>query len=655
MKKQVLFGLLAAGLFTACSNDDSQVEINKENGYELVEGQPAYISMGISLPGEPATRANDEFDDGDVSEYEVKSGKLVLFKGTSESNAVLFNAYDIPMSIFSNTANDGSVQITQSSSTYVQEISSPSLTSGQKLFAYVILNATGNATGIDYTAGTTWTAFSQKAFKAIGIADETKGQGAINSYGLVMTSVPLSTVAGGTADASTGSIETLAPIDPKCIYTSEAAAKNSTNSTCIYVERAAVKVEVSLTSGTKDLEGGTATLEGWALGNVNSSATGYYNTRQVDKSWGALFNEENPTSTTKYRFVCANALIPQVPNTTSHAERYRTYFAQDINYDGYTGLINGKVTTYGNADGGVTYTYENTFDEDNQLFGNTTFVGLQMKLNGGADFYTIGGDMKTMYASEADLKTKLVANLASQTATNAQITSLNTAIGTKITTALADATSELRTTAGCAATDVITYTLTPVVDLGTMTPATKTYDAYTAKLTLSDVKVNGSAAAAAVVTALETLAATELATALTFTREKEVTLYEDGVTYYAVRIAHFGDYETPWSAPSSAYNNYDKIYPTGGTSLHVSPETPVNYGASRKAAWLGRWGVVRNNWYKLSIGKINAVGSAVPVDYSGTATNTPGGTPDDNPEIFYISAHIHIVPWVKRTQPVDLK
>ena len=138
---------------------------------------------------------------------------------------------------------------------------------------------------------------------------------------------------------------------------------------------------------------------------------------------------------------------------------------------------------------------------------------------------------------------------------------------------------------------------------------------------------------------------------LTFTPEK-VTQYTDGVTYYAVRIAHFGDYETPWSAPTSAYNDYAKIYPTTGVSTHTSP---ITYGASRAAAWLGRWGVVRNNWYKLSIDKINAVGSPVPVDFGGTGTGEPGTIPDDNPEKFYISAHVHIVPWVLREQAVDLK
>jgi hypothetical protein len=115
-----------------------------------------------------------------------------------------------------------------------------------------------------------------------------------------------------------------------------------------------------------------------------------------------------------------------------------------------------------------------------------------------------------------------------------------------------------------------------------------------------------------------------------------------------MRIAHFGDVETPWSAPESAYNNYSAIYPISGTSSHATGA--VNYSNDgRASAWLGRWGIVRNNWYKLTIDEIKGLGSPVPEDYSGII----GGTPDDNPETkYYIAAHVHILPWAVRTQSV---
>ena len=318
-------------------------------------------------------------------------------------------------------------------------------------------------------------------------------------------------------------------------------------------------------------------------------------------------------------------------------------------------LKNTKTTAYPYAKNGVAYTYENTFDENSQLYGNTTFVGLKVKLNGGADFYTIGADNETMY-SESDAKTSL-GNSALADATT-EIATIKSTIETKIAAALGEATSELRTTAGCAETDNISFKLAAVVNWGTLNTTTNEYDAYTVSLKLSDVTVTGTGTPSAVETAIgnleyatSTTVSDKLANALTISR-KTVKFYDDGVTYYAVRIAHFGDVETPWSAPSSAYNDYGKIYPTDGQSTHP---TAINYGTSRANAWLGRWGIVRNNWYDIEVNAISAVGSAVPVDFSGTATGTPGGTPDDNPEVFYISAHIHILPWVKRVQNQVLK
>ncbi|MBQ0103819.1 MAG: Mfa1 fimbrilin C-terminal domain-containing protein [Prevotellaceae bacterium] len=663
MKKQILFGLLAAGMLAACSSDDSLSE-NQANEYDMVAGQPAYLSLGIAMPNDPQTRANDDFDDGAEDEYKVHSGMLYLFKGSSEADAVIFGAYEIPTSI--TFGLDGSDQITSTSSQYVQEISSPDLASGQKLFAYVMLNNKGNVTGLTYTLGTTtWADFSKEALTAIGLASaaaEEAGQGAMSTTnGLVMTNAPLSTEAGGTA-ASTGDIKTLAEIDKSSIYKSKKEAEDATNQTCIYVERAAVKVQVNFTSTVKSPNATAATLEGWELGNVNyggTSGTGYYNVRQVETAWSAYNNQfSSVPSTTKYRFVCANALT----SATGHAVRFRTYFGKDVNYTSAAlatkALKNTKTTAYPYAKNGVAYTYENTFDENSQLYGNTTFVGLKVKLNGGADFYTIGADNETMY-SESDAKTS-IGNSALADATT-EISTIKSTIESKIAAALSNPSSELCATAGCASSDNISFKLAAVVNWGTLNTTTNEYDAYTVSLKLSDVTVTGTGTPALVETAIgnleyatSTKVSDKLATALTITR-KTVKFYDDGVTYYAVRIAHFGDVETPWSAPSSAYDNYDLIYPTSGTSSHKAVADQVKYGDSRANAWLGRWGIVRNNWYDIEVNSISAVGSAVPVDFSGTATGTPGGTPDDNPEVFYISAHIHILPWVKRVQNQVLK
>lgn len=662
MKKQFFFSMLAgAAMLASCSSENVVAPENGAgNEYGLVEGQPAFIALGIAMPDAPSTRANDDFDDGAADEYAVKSGKLVLFKGIEEATAELFGAYNIPTTAWDKeTSND---QITSTSKNFVQEIESPHLTGSQKLYAYVILNA-DNDTKINYSASQTFTVFSQQVLKAIGIANEAAGQGALGTNGLVMTSTPIADAQGGASDPGAANITSLTPIEPSAVYeTYEAANAGSATAACIYVERAAVKVQVDWSTTITDPAGGTAKVQfdGWTLGNVNNGGTsgsGYYNTRQVEAAWNSLYNEKNAVVGTKYRFICGTPFF-----ASDHKMGYRTYFGKDVNYDdNATNLVGAKVASTAHTLGkdAITYTYENTFDEDHQTYHNTTYVSIKTTLNDGHTFYNIEGQHNTPL-DETSLKNQLAVNIDNEK--SAAIATFKDELQTAITTDLANTTGKLQT-AGVASDATITFKLKHNISLGTR--AADGSVPYTDKLSVYDIVINGNPASPAEETAFKgiTFDATtigdylndkELGEYVSYTANT-VHSYLNGVTYYTVRIGHFWDNETPWSAPTAAYNIYNQIYPTSGTSTHVSPETPVNYGASRKAAWLGRWGIVRNNWYSLNISDIEGIGDAEPLDYSGTASGTPGGTPDDNPKPkYYIKAHIHILPWVKRTQNVVL-
>lgn len=660
MKKLILFGLLAAGMLAACSSDDS---LSENTQYNLVEGQPAFINIGIAMPSSPATRANDEFDDGDATEYAVKSGMLILFKGANEADAVAFGTYAIdPTDAFS--LETGSTQITSTSKKYVQEIKAPNLGTGENLYAYVILNNENNVSPAITVGSTKFSDFSKTVFKAIGIAAEADGYGAINSDGLVMTNVPLATNGGGVAAPATGTeIYTLAKIDPSAIYDTQAAAIAGTATACIYVERAAVKVQATMADTFTDPTDNTKKVKllGWALGNTNSSATGYYNTRQFETAWMPYVNNQvlAANANIKYRFVSKDALF----GSSDHAVGYRTYFGKDVNYTfasgttGSNGLINGAVAdadhTY--ATGDVVYTYENTFDENSQLFGNTTYVSFKTELNGGADFYTIES-ARNSALNETNLKTTLGKNIG-----NAKVTEINT-LKTAISAAIAadlSGTSTIITADGTVTpTSSVEFTLGHKVTLGTY-DATTGHVAYTDELEFTSLTIDGAAASPAATTAINALIidgdpiSDKLADIFSGYAPDVVNKYVGGVTYYAVRIAHFGDTETPWNAANDSHDVYDKIYPSNGQALGV---TPSDYGTNRTNAWLGRWGIVRNNWYTINVTGVTGIGDAVPVDYSGVATGTPGNTPDDNPEPkYYVAAHIHILPWVLRTQGAELK
>ena len=102
-----------------------------------------------------------------------------------------------------------------------------------------------------------------------------------------------------------------------------------------------------------------------------------------------------------------------------------------------------------------------------------------------------------------------------------------------------------------------------------------------------------------------------------------VKYYKDAQVFYHVsRIEHFGDDYTPWTEATDG--------------------DPYNYTEEKH---LGRYGVVRNNWYELHITKITSPGEPEIPD-------TPD-TPDDE-ETGYVKAEIRILAWAKRTQDVEL-
>ena len=117
--------------------------------------------------------------------------------------------------------------------------------------------------------------------------------------------------------------------------------------------------------------------------------------------------------------------------------------------------------------------------------------------------------------------------------------------------------------------------------------------------------------------------------------------YAGGVAYYNVLIKHFGDDETPWTRANHSENNVVGVYERlNGTDISTKSEQ----------LYLGRYGVVRNNWYKIEIKSIRQIGSPTTIN---PGTGTGGDNPDDNVDN-YLSVKIHITPWAVRKQNVEL-
>ena len=268
------------------------------------------------------------------------------------------------------------------------------------------------------------------------------------------------------------------------------------------------------------------------------------------------------------------------------------------------------------------YTTENTFDVEHQTWKNTTMVTVKATRTGG-DFYTIA-DGQDLYEDAGNVKTKISTTIFKDATVLPKINDLVSkvaAVETGKTVAVELSTSF---TTPSASKVGVAITVTPVIKVNTVVTDITTYGSSTDEV--------------AAKTALTTLQTT-----IDGVKGKYLpNYYKDGVIYYNARIQHFGEIETPWSAGGSYISgdgsNITEIYGAGSTDEQK---------LTRNKRFLGRYGVVRDNWYKLEIESINKIGSAEPINVSVTNPNTP----DDQIEN-YLSVHVHIVPWVVRTQSV---
>ena len=116
----------------------------------------------------------------------------------------------------------------------------------------------------------------------------------------------------------------------------------------------------------------------------------------------------------------------------------------------------------------------------------------------------------------------------------------------------------------------------------------------------------------------------------------QVVKYDGGVAYYEIRFKHFGDDYCKWTAPEQTTNTTTEAYGSDDTA---------------KKNYLGRWGMVRNNWYEINVNTINQLGKPV----FGQMDITNDDTPDDNNDVEkWISFKINILSWAKRVQNEDL-
>lgn len=622
MKKFSFLALAAAGmLFAACSSDKDVAENVAING-----NGDGYVGISISIPSsQTSTRANDDLVNGKQDEFTVKNGYLYLFKGGSEAGATFLRRYPITQNFDNDKQGEKDTPEAQTgvtlpsgtaiTSTAVAVCKIDKLDLGaDNLYAFVVINAQGDLAA-EPAVGTPFSKFSVKELDA----DDNGGtlEGIIGDNGLLMTNSPISNKKGGDAAPSGEELTTLVLLDKTAIKNTAAEAE-AAPAGCIYVERAAAKVTVTdAISGTKQIEMGTGkylayTIDGWQVINTEPK---FYNARQILSDWDGLQSQYWTGHNNSFRFISMYKFDPQIPDGGTHFEGYRTYFAKDLQYNAdatldYT-VAGGKVigTTTDRAWLTTTdraFVPENTFDVDRQQRKNTTQVTLRLKFNDGTDFYTISNDVN--YYLAATINNSLAAKVEVLYNVDKFKNDLVAALAAAGKTATVGITATVNTsdTGKDNLGYVVAYTITGA-----------TFDDITDETTKSALETAWTAAKA------------EAEAAFT------VALYKGGLSYYNIRIQHFGEKETPWAAARATQpgETIEQIYGPVGT---------------RTADYLGRYGVVRDNWYNLSIDGVAKLGSAEPKPVNGDPT------PDDEiEEEHYISAHVHILPWVLRTQHVN--
>ena len=593
-KTKYLVWMLAAGLMAGCSDD---LETGGGTGGAL-DGETGYVKVAINLPTSTGftTRAdegleNDNFDDGTANEYQVNDVYLLIFQGKNEGSAVFRSAYDMNLSW--NEANTPEDDNVTSRKEYIQEITKPA--SDDPIYALAIVNPTDmidiSVSGALSISGSPVTTFLQTLNKISNTsASAFIGGSAKNSF--MMTNSPIAAKPGN--DVPNQNVTTLVPVT---IYESkEAADMDNTKPDEIYVERVVAKVSVATTNFTEPAEEG-------GRYSIAVDEDGSFYDGDVVYMDGWYLNVTNK-STKLVRDVSgwdewATYANPDNASSTNNRffgtekDPYRVYWAVDGNYDNISSdeeQINSEFNCHKDADptylnlGDVDYCLENTFNTMHMKQEETTGIVFKMSYS-----FDPTKPNETFYMIEREDATYGLSEDYVEESNN-----IEKQINARLSKAGKLYTIKVNTSANGGNYD----TAEEIKELLSKVDGEGTTDLTDDEITEILSLVNGG-----------------------------IKVYKDGTTYYyAARIKHFGDYYTPLPAGQSDVD--------GDVS---------NYDEEKH---LGRYGVVRNNWYEIVIGSIS--GPGLP-----ERPTTPPPTPDDD-ENAWVNVAINVLSWAKRVQNVDL-
>ena len=585
MRIKHFFGLAVIAAMTAsCSSNNDLV--NGGNGEN--ETGASYASITINLPTTSGTRAgseNDQFEEGTASEYAVNDATLVIFKkGAASSENDFTYVETAKLGNLDPWKNDNTTGITTESTTITAKLDQATVGETGDYYALVILNnETSTGTKVTLPSGsTTYGTWNAAITDATNLLDNTKG--------FYMANAPQFTAAG---------VEPSTLVHIKGIYRTKEEAQSKPGTT-VHVERGLAKVTVGSNSTSNYFATDGASATGTKYSNDNVKITNWALDVTNNSSFPVHVTSGLNDNTTGYPDIWKNE--PAAAAGTAATSRFvsqlnttgafkRVYWGIDPNYSmDLSDLTKCKTQfTFADPDGkGVTWNDGSGSDKPLYCMENT------FDINNMTQGQTTRVLLKATYTpkaleTETDKTFFMIGNSSdfwTETTLKEQITN--------------KAKEVLNTTTGVTVTlkDDLLKGGTHV--LGTTTVEIK--EGTEDKTSVVAEQINKKLG-------------------LDMSKGIGIKTYKEGVSYYIARIKHFGDDLTPWKVGDATYDGDNK-------------------------KWLGRYGVLRNNWYDLTINSISGPG------YPDVPEVNP--TDPDDEDTKYINVSVKILDWAKRSQSVDL-
>lgn len=587
MRIKHFFGLAVLAAMTASCSSNNEL-VNGGNGSGENESGASYASITINLPTTSGTRAaNDKFDGGTASEYTVNDATLLIFKkaGTSENEFEYVETASLGnLEPWKKDNTDDNGITTEA--TITAKLEKATVGENGDYYALVILNKetkTGDDKVTLPSSPTTYGAWNA-ATNATNLLDNTKG--------FYMANAP---------EFKAADQEPTTLVQIKGIYRTKEEA-HSKPGTTVHVERGLAKVTVGKGTGKDYFEGAKASgskysnddvkITNWALDVTNKSSFPVHVT-------AGLKDGVTSAGIPAYANIWKNAAA--TPGTKPATSRFVSQLSA-------TGAFKRVYW-------GIDPNYSKSLTDKDACGQEFTLV----KANGSdADWKT---STEPLYCLENTFDiTHMLQGQTTRVLLKATYTPNALASATDKTFFMIGNSSDIWTTETLKAQivgkakDALGMTTDPTVELKGDLLKGGTHFLTTENVSIKDgetEKVN--------TTGLVDKLNTKLG--LDKTNGVGIKTYEKGESYYIARIKHFGDDLTPWKEGDDTY---------GENNLK----------------WLGRYGVLRNNWYDLTIEKISGPG------YPDVPEVKPD-TPDDE-DTKYINVSVKILDWAKRSQSVDL-